>query len=40
MPDVFCGRGIDREDCPDGYYCGIAPDDGYAVCCPGPEGKH
>ena len=32
--EVFCGRGPDRQDCPDGYSCAIDATDRYAVCCP------
>jgi len=36
-PDgIFCGRGVDRQDCPSGYSCVIAPDDSFAVCCSDP----
>ncbi|XP_052261264.1 uncharacterized protein LOC127865299 [Dreissena polymorpha] len=31
LPNFYCGRGGER--CPDSYYCEIAPDDRYAVCC-------
>ena len=35
LPNVFCGRGPNRQECPTGYLCNIAPDDSFAVCCPG-----
>ena len=35
--EVFCGRGRNRQDCPDKYECNIAPNDGYAICCPNKE---
>lgn len=31
LANYYCGRGGTR--CPRGYYCEIAPDDTYAVCC-------
>lgn len=34
LADVFCGRGVNRTDCPEDYECVIAPDDRFAVCCP------
>lgn len=33
LPNVFCGRGPNRQDCPRGYSCNIHPTDRYAVCC-------
>mmetsp|Transcript_16182 Transcript_16182/g.20159 ORF Transcript_16182/g.20159 Transcript_16182/m.20159 type:complete len:179 (+) Transcript_16182:198-734(+) len=33
IPDLFCGRGFNRTDCPKGSYCEIHPTDMYAVCC-------
>ncbi|XP_070190984.1 papilin-like isoform X1 [Littorina saxatilis] len=30
---VFCGRGFNRLDCPDGFACNISPTDRFAVCC-------
>ncbi|KAJ6636296.1 hypothetical protein Bhyg_14884 [Pseudolycoriella hygida] len=29
---AFCGRGPNRVDCCNGFYCNIAPDDSSAVC--------
>ncbi|CAF0933626.1 unnamed protein product [Rotaria sp. Silwood1] len=37
LPDYFCGRGLNRTDCPSNYTCVIAPNDSYAVCCPSNE---
>ncbi len=34
LVDYFCGRGINRRDCPSTHHCVIAPNDAYAVCCP------
>ena len=34
LEGIFCGRGPNRQDCPAGSSCNIAPDDSYAVCCP------
>jgi hypothetical protein len=34
LADYFCGRGINRRDCPSTHHCVIAPNDAYAVCCP------
>jgi hypothetical protein len=34
LVDYFCGRGLNRRDCPSTHYCKIAPNDAYAVCCP------
>eukprot|EP00105_Crassostrea_gigas_P045916 XP_019930064.1 PREDICTED: uncharacterized protein LOC105346212 [Crassostrea gigas] len=34
LPNVFCGRGPSRQDCPSGYFCNIDPTDRFAVCCP------
>ncbi|KAL9958936.1 hypothetical protein ACROYT_G036013 [Oculina patagonica] len=34
LPDIHCGRGPNRQDCPAGYACVIHPTDRYAVCCP------
>ena len=31
---LFCGRGPNRQECPEGSTCVIDPADGYAVCCP------
>ncbi|XP_078001185.1 uncharacterized protein LOC144453723 isoform X3 [Glandiceps talaboti] len=33
--DIFCGLGPIRQECPANHFCNIAPDDRYAVCCPG-----
>ena len=30
---AFCGRGLNRLDCPSGFACNISPVDVYAVCC-------
>ena len=32
LSHVFCGLG--GTGCPSGYYCEVAPNDAYAVCCP------
>lgn len=37
LPNVFCGRGPNRQDCPSGYFCNIDPVDRFAVCCPQRE---
>lgn len=34
LKGYFCGRGINRRECPSTHYCMIAPSDAYAVCCP------
>lgn len=34
LAGYFCGRGINRRDCPSTHHCVIAPTDAYAVCCP------
>ena len=34
LRDYFCGRGLNRRDCPSSHFCKIAPNDAYAVCCP------
>ena len=31
--ELFCGRGPNRVECPEGSYCEIHPADIYAVCC-------
>ena len=36
-PETFCGRGPGSAACGDGFYCDIAPDDAWAVCCPEPK---
>lgn len=33
LPNVFCGRGPNRQDCPSGYFCKIDPVDRFAICC-------
>ncbi|CAF1498308.1 unnamed protein product [Didymodactylos carnosus] len=33
LPGYFCGRGINRRDCPATHSCVISPVDAYAVCC-------
>ena len=33
IPDLFCGRGPDRTECPEGSYCDIDYADRFAVCC-------
>ena len=30
---LFCGRGPNRVDCPDGTACNIDPTDRFAICC-------
>ncbi|CAF1072796.1 unnamed protein product [Adineta ricciae] len=30
----FCGRGVNRRQCPSTHQCKVAPNDAYAVCCP------
>jgi hypothetical protein len=37
LAGYFCGRGINRRDCPSTHRCVIAPNDAYAVCCPLPQ---
>ncbi len=37
LDDFFCGRGPNSRACPSTHECIIAPDDGYAVCCPRQE---
>ncbi|KAJ8300356.1 hypothetical protein KUTeg_021875 [Tegillarca granosa] len=32
--ELFCGRGNNRVDCPNGYNCHVEPADKFAVCCP------
>ena len=32
--EIFCGRGLGRQDCGAGYTCNIHPTDRWAVCCP------
>ncbi|CAF1423664.1 unnamed protein product [Rotaria magnacalcarata] len=34
LDGYFCGRGINRTDCPSNYTCAIEPNDAYTVCCP------
>lgn len=34
LEGYFCGRGVNRQDCPSTHQCVIAPNDSYAVCCP------
>lgn len=34
LAGYFCGRGLNRRDCPSTHHCVIAPNDAYAVCCP------
>ncbi|UJR17732.1 hypothetical protein I4U23_004630 [Adineta vaga] len=34
LEGYFCGRGINRRECPPTHRCTIAPNDAYAVCCP------
>ena len=31
--EVFCGRGPNRQTCPDTHRCHIEPADGFAACC-------
>ncbi|CAC5359127.1 unnamed protein product [Mytilus coruscus] len=33
LPNIFCGRGPSRQECPKKYYCNIDPVDRFAVCC-------
>jgi len=33
IPDLFCGRGPGREECPSGSFCLIHPTDVFAICC-------
>lgn len=33
LPNINCGRGTNRQDCPDGYSCHVQPWDAWAVCC-------
>ncbi|XP_052103595.1 probable spore coat protein DDB_G0283555 [Mytilus californianus] len=33
LPNIFCGRGLNRRDCPKDYSCNIDPTDRFAVCC-------
>ena len=37
LAGYFCGRGINRRECPSTHHCVIAPNDAYAVCCPNHE---
>lgn len=39
LAGYFCGRGINRRDCPSTHQCVIAPNDAYAVCCPRQQEK-
>ncbi len=32
--DIFCGRGLNRQDCPAGWTCNVHQADAWAVCCP------
>jgi hypothetical protein len=34
LEGYFCGRGLERRECPSTHECAIAPNDAYAVCCP------
>ncbi|CAF3974297.1 unnamed protein product [Adineta steineri] len=34
LEGYFCGRSIDRRECPSTHQCIIARNDAYAVCCP------
>mmetsp|Transcript_29486 Transcript_29486/g.35909 ORF Transcript_29486/g.35909 Transcript_29486/m.35909 type:complete len:205 (+) Transcript_29486:82-696(+) len=33
LSGIFCGRGTNRQDCPEGYHCVIDEVDRFAVCC-------
>lgn len=37
LQGYFCGRGVNRRDCPSTHTCKISPVDAYAVCCPRAE---
>lgn len=39
LAGYFCGRGINRRECPSTHHCVIAPNDAYAVCCPRDQNK-